>query len=454
MLYLFAFLSLLVPLSQCSPPIEVTYLTQTSTSDVLLQTTVTRTSTTTIVPSKPPIVAWSQPTSLPNLGSFGVVNYADGKQNLAIVTGIPASASALPTSITTPTSLLSSDHASSTSLKSNNTSTHTALPSQGAPPTWSNTSAVLQLFYPSGSINPGSKPVGGADFYALPPPLSSKIKNASTVTLSYSVFFPIDFDWVLAGKLPGLYGGHQGCSGGDDASDCFSTRMMWRQDGAGELYLYAPRDLQDPSLCKTPPQSVCSSTYGLSIGRGSFHFTRGAWTHVSQTITLNTPGIPNGRFTISINGVQILSSNKVLYRDDPNATEGKANNDAAVWSDTLYRSPLVESYPIRLEVPPASNENSGLLGSVVAILGLDLDPPSSSSSSSPSSSPSSSKPTHTTSKSKPSSTSKTPSTPTPKVPITFSGLFFSTFFGGHESEYATPKDQYTWFKDFAISIDA
>jgi len=36
-------------------------------------------------------------------------------------------------------------------------------------------------------------------------------------------------------------------------------------------------------------------------------------------------------------------------------------------------------------------------------------------------------------------------------PVGFSGIFFSTFFGGHGPQYATPKDQYTWFKDFAMS---
>jgi len=57
-------------------------------------------------------------------------------------------------------------------------------------------------------------------------------------------------------------------------------------------------------------------------------------------------------------------------------------------------------------------------------------------------------------------------------PIGFIGLFFryfvfmnlwkvtlmhggtrSTFFGGHNPQYATPRDQYVWFKDFAISYN-
>lgn len=96
-----------------------------------------------------------------------------------------------------------------------------------------NSSVILQLFYPEGSVNPESQPQGGADFYATP----LDISKANNVTLEYSVFFPADFDWVRAGKLPGLYGGHRSCSGGDDAKSCFSTRLMWREDGAGELYL-------------------------------------------------------------------------------------------------------------------------------------------------------------------------------------------------------------------------
>ena len=48
----------------------------------------------------------------------------------------------------------------------------------------------------------------------------------------------MDFSWRLGGKLPGLRGGPEthGCSGGNatDGTGCFSTRMMWRQGGAGE----------------------------------------------------------------------------------------------------------------------------------------------------------------------------------------------------------------------------
>ena len=44
--------------------------------------------------------------------------------------------------------------------------------------------------------------------------------------------------WNMGGKLPGLRGGPDrlGCSGGNetDGTGCFSTRVMWRTNGAGE----------------------------------------------------------------------------------------------------------------------------------------------------------------------------------------------------------------------------
>jgi hypothetical protein len=37
-------------------------------------------------------------------------------------------------------------------------------------------------------------------------------------------------------------------------------------------------------------------------------------------------------------------------------------------------------------------------------------------------------------------------------PVGFAGLFFSTFFGGHDQEYASPREQFTYFKDFEMAI--
>ena len=145
---------------------------------------------------------WVAPAKMDDLTPFGVTSFpSSGKRNLQIVTEIPVDAWA--------------DGSNAASTNSGNST------------------SILQLFFPKDSIDPARKPTGGAEFYASP----LDITSAQNVSLKYSVLFPANFDFVLAGKMPGLYAGHKGCSGGNAALDCFSTRLMWRKEGAGELYL-------------------------------------------------------------------------------------------------------------------------------------------------------------------------------------------------------------------------
>ena len=91
---------------------------------------------------------------------------------------------------------------------------------------------------------------------------------------------------------------------------------------------YAPKDRQTAALCDTPPQSVCDSDYGFSIGRGSFHFTAGNWTHIRQTVVLNTPGKQDGGFALDFNGQRVIDRSDIFYRDDPSA-DSNSNSDLA-----------------------------------------------------------------------------------------------------------------------------
>lgn len=78
---------------------------------------------------------------------------------------------------------------------------------------------------------------------------------------------------------------------------------------------YAPKDKQTDDLCRTPPFSFCDAAYGLSIGRGSFNFTPGGWTHTRQTVTLNTPGKTDGRFQLEVDGTTVINRTDIFYRD-------------------------------------------------------------------------------------------------------------------------------------------
>ncbi|MBP0496246.1 polysaccharide lyase [Pararoseomonas indoligenes] len=156
---------------------------------------------------------------------------------------------------------------------------------------------VLRVRYPAGSIDPGNAraPLGGAGFQLPVGP------GAEARCLHYRLRFPEGFDFVRGGKLPGLYAGDapRGCSK-PELSAGFSARLMWRGNGAGELYLYAP---DRAARC------------GDSIGRGSWSFPRGRWVSVAQEVVLNAPGQADGTVRIWIDGHPVLSHGGLLLRE-------------------------------------------------------------------------------------------------------------------------------------------
>ncbi len=152
------------------------------------------------------------------------------------------------TAIRTATSTRSTRTASS-STSSTTSSTATPRATSGS---------VLSIFYPRNSYTPSELPVGGTQFYAQTP---FDLSRATSVTLNYSVFFPASYDFVQGGKLPGLYGGDEGCGGGNSAQSCWSTRMAWRTNGTGELYAYLPQDKQNiTASSKCPPTATSIPT--------------------------------------------------------------------------------------------------------------------------------------------------------------------------------------------------
>ncbi|KAJ7765793.1 hypothetical protein B0H16DRAFT_402523 [Mycena metata] len=408
---------------------------------------------------------WAAPAQMTDLSAFNVTAFPAGQQNLRLVNGIPASASATSSSAPDPLGIRPSATATPSS--------YTA---------WNNDSTVMQLLYPAGSSNPAGQPQGGAEIYCTP----IDITSAQMVTLEYSVWFPYKFNWVKGGKLPGLYGGRMGCSGGDAALNCFSTRLMWRQGGKGELYLYAKKDKQTAALCNDS-QSECNADYGLSIGRGSFKFATGGWTTVSQTVRLNTPGKQDGGFLLLVNGQPVIHREDIFYRDVPppdakmppassTSTTPDPDDDGDDDDDSGLLSPLAplitgltglldrrtvvpgDAGPFLLTAPTPVPQQASAAADDVILPGhaqewvLELPPPRTD-------------PATTTETMTTTSTVSTTVMLYPTLvpgseqsvqvtwPISFLGIFFSTFFGGHGSEYATPKDQNVWFKDFDLVLN-
>ncbi|KAI0061229.1 hypothetical protein BV25DRAFT_1857941 [Artomyces pyxidatus] len=183
---------------------------------------------------------------------------------------------------------------------------------------------AMQAHYPKGSYTFGHAEEGGFSMYSLGPK-DVDLTQAKEATFGYSVMFPEGFEYNMGGKMPGLFGGDSfdvaaTCSGGSRSDACWSARLMWRADGAGELYTYLPpytdpRFSANEAQCHvTPGKSECNPTYGASVGRGSFKFASGAWTTVSQRVRLNDVGQANGELELFVNGESVINVGGLILR--------------------------------------------------------------------------------------------------------------------------------------------
>ncbi|KAF7967437.1 hypothetical protein HWV62_34341 [Athelia sp. TMB] len=177
------------------------------------------------------------------------------------------------------------------------------------------TGPVLQVTYPAGSLHD----YGGIQLYSLWNTTDGSAFNS--MLLSYEVAFDSDFDWVKGGKLPGLRGGPEidGCAGGvePNGTDCFSSRLMWRTNAAGEVYGYIPT----PNGLCSESDIICNSDYGISIDRGSYSFAAGKWNRLTLLIQMNNPpDVANGNVMLFYNDVQAISEQNLQFRsgDDVN----------------------------------------------------------------------------------------------------------------------------------------
>ena len=165
----------------------------------------------------------------------------------------------------------------------------------------------------------------GAAIYANP----LRMFPADSATLSFSVYFPPDFEFVRAGKLLGLSIGQKPgdhASGGEWSPTSGSMRFMWRQpegDRAAVVgYLYfAVAGGASKAFAKQGPatQGVLEaedpSGHNIWYHKGGGMFVRkGQWNALSVTVVLNTPGKADGVLKMTVNGVS-RQVNDMVYRE-------------------------------------------------------------------------------------------------------------------------------------------
>ncbi|KAF9002943.1 hypothetical protein BDQ17DRAFT_1242637 [Cyathus striatus] len=177
---------------------------------------------------------------------------------------------------------------------------------------------ALVVNFDQGAYRLKDDPLGGVSFYATGP---IDLTTAKEATFGYSIMFPNGFAFNKGGKLPGLYGGNDpslaaSCSGGRRDIRCFSARLMWRTDGAGEVYTYLPPGFEaNEEACKKP-EWECNSTYGASVGRGRFDFPPGQWVTVAERVKLNDPGQSNGEIELFVDGKSVISETGLVLVDE------------------------------------------------------------------------------------------------------------------------------------------
>lgn len=182
----------------------------------------------------------------------------------------------------------------------------------------------LRISYPEDSINFGSaaddRPLGGASFYV--PMAGNATAQGDATCLYYRLRFPADFDFVKGGKLPGLFAG-EAPSGGDKVTgrDGWSIRLMWREDGQGELYEYIYNK---------------KGKYGASVGRGVFTFPRGEWVDVDLEVEENDPGRRNGRARLWIDGRLVMEQNDIVYRTGGDEDGGEEDRTIGLFFSTFF----------------------------------------------------------------------------------------------------------------------
>jgi hypothetical protein len=184
---------------------------------------------------------------------------------------------------------------------------------------------TAKVVYPSKSVNPSSdSPKGGFNFYLSPKEafpaqevyLSYKVKFIADDSLNRKMLSTNDFDWVKGGMLPGLWIGRMGAQDSNHLEDGASARVMWRQNGLAEAYLYVNQQQQEfyqlPGYFNNQP-------YGESMYRGFTKFVSGDWNTVVLRIKLNTVSQNDGILQISINN-RTLTYDKMNWRSNDAVT--------------------------------------------------------------------------------------------------------------------------------------
>lgn len=169
-------------------------------------------------------------------------------------------------------------------------------------------------------------------------------REVNEATLSYDVYFPSGFEWARGGKLHGLGGGTRtsGCRPAE--YNGWTVRVMWRENGVPELYIYDQNR-----------QTICGRSFTPNVaGQANFKFQKGRWYRVDMYVRMNSPvGSFNGQADLYIDGVHIAHAGSLRLTGTSNVkvdsfllTTFYGGNDPS-WSPSRNTTADFDNFVIR-----------------------------------------------------------------------------------------------------------
>jgi len=120
------------------------------------------------------------------------------------------------------------------------------------------------------------------------------VNSTKNTTISYDIYFPIDFDPVFGGKVFGGINGSEFC-----IRNMFRRNLSDSSKFGGEIYVHGPTQL-DPDYHLIPG---FKNSIGDSLFQYYFTFNKGTFNSVKLSIQLNDVGKANGIISCTINNV-------------------------------------------------------------------------------------------------------------------------------------------------------
>lgn len=133
--------------------------------------------------------------------------------------------------------------------------------------------------------------------------ISPKYKNEAM--MEFEVFFDKDFEWVRGGKMHGFISGSPktvatGCV--QQPKNGWSFRLMWRDEGRIELYIYDQSRLTNGQRC------------GITKGSAKNVLTKNKWINIKMYMKLNTREKSDGIAKLYIDNKLIIERRNIQFR--------------------------------------------------------------------------------------------------------------------------------------------